>query len=92
MDIVGLVMQLIGGVSGGKGVASISKKLSAGPILDIILGLVGGFAGGQLAGLIPGLEGSGVDIVNILGNLIGGGIGGGALTAIGGLITQSIKK
>jgi len=92
MDIVGLVIQLIGGVSGGKAVASISKKLSAGPIFDIILGLVGGFAGGQLAGLIPGLEGSGVEIVNVLGNLIGGGIGGGALTAIGGLITQSIKK
>jgi hypothetical protein len=92
MDIVGLVIQLIGGVAGSKGVASISKKLSAGPILDIILGLVGGFAGGQLASLIPGLEGSGVDIVNVLGNLIGGGIGGGALTAIGGLITQSIKK
>jgi uncharacterized membrane protein YeaQ/YmgE (transglycosylase-associated protein family) len=92
MDIVGLVIQLIGGVAGGKGVASISKKLSSGPVLDIILGLVGGFAGGQLAGLIPGLEGSGVDIVNVLGNLIGGGIGGGALTAIGGLITQSIKK
>jgi hypothetical protein len=92
MDLVGLVVQLIGGVAGGKGISAISEKLSAGPILDIILGLVGGFAGGQLAGLIPGLEGNGVDIVNILGNLIGGGIGGGALTAIGGLITQSIKK
>jgi hypothetical protein len=92
MDIVGLIIQLIGGVAGGKGIAAISEKLSAGPILDIVLGLVGGFAGGQLAGLIPGLEGSGTDIVNVLGSLIGGGVGGGALTAIGGLITQSIKK
>jgi len=92
MDIPGLVIQLIGGVAIGRSMKMISEKLTSGPVLDIILGMVGGFAGGQLAGIIPGLEGSGVDIANVLGNLIGGGIGGGALTAIGGLITQSIKK
>lgn len=91
MDIVSIVIQLIGGLAGGKSIKTISDKFTSGPILDIILGLVGGFAGGQLAGLIPGLEGSGVDIVSVLVNLIGGGIGGGALTAIGGLITQAIK-
>lgn len=92
MDIPGLVIQLIGGVAAGRTIKSISEKLSSGPVLDIILGLVGGFAGGQLASLIPGLGGEGVDIVNVLLDLISGGIGGGALVAIGGLITQLIKK
>jgi len=92
MDIPGLVIQLIGGVTAGRSLKSISEKLSSGPVLDLILGLVGGFAGGQLAGLIPGLAGEGVDILNVLVNLIAGGIGGGALTAIGGLLSQTLKK
>jgi uncharacterized membrane protein YeaQ/YmgE (transglycosylase-associated protein family) len=70
----------------------ISEKLSSGPVLDIILGLVGGFAGGQLAGLIPGLDGNGINITSVLLNLISGGIGGGMFTALGGLISQPLKK
>ncbi len=92
MDIPGLIIQLIGGMTAGRSIKSISEKLSSGPVLDIILGLVGGFAGGQLSRFIPGLEGNGIDIVSVIVNLISGGIGGGALTAVGGLITQALKK
>ncbi len=92
MDIPGLVIQLIGGVTAGRSIKSFSEKLSSGPVLDVILGLVGGFAGGQLANLIPGLESSGVDISSVLINLIAGGIGGGLLTAVGGLLTQTIMN
>lgn len=92
MDLASILIQLIGGVAGSKGITQIFKKLSSGPILDIILGLVGGFGGAQLAGLIPGLDAGGMDLGGILTSLLGGGIGGGALTAIGGLITQAIKK
>ena len=92
MDIPGLVIQLIGGVAAGRSIKSISEKLSSGAVLDIILGLVGGFAGGQLVSLIPGLEGNGVDITSVLINLISGGIGGGLFTALGGLISQTLKK
>jgi len=92
MDIPGLVIQLIGGVAAGRSIKSLSEKLSSGPVLDIILGLIGGFAGGQLASLIPGLETSGVEIASVIINLISGGIGGGLFTALGGLISQSLKK
>jgi len=90
MNIINLVIQLIGGVAGAQGITAIFKQLSSGPMLDTIIGLVGGFAGGQLAGLIPGLEGT--DLVGVIGNLVGGGLGGGALTAIVGLIRQTLKK
>ena len=92
MNIPGLVIQLIGGAAVGRSMNSISEKLSSGPVLDIILGLIGGFAGGQLTNLIPGLEATGVDIASVLINLISGGIGGGLFTALGGLLSQIIKK
>ncbi len=92
MDLASILIQLIGGVAGSKGITRIFKKLSSGPILDVILGLAGGFGGAQLAGLIPGLDAGGMDLGSVLINLLAGGIGGGALTAIGGLITQVIKK
>ena len=92
MNLPGLIIQLIGGVSAGRSVKMVSEKLSSGPLLDIILGLVGGFAGGQLFSLIPGLEVNGVGIASVLINLISGGIGGGLFTGLGGLISQSLKK
>jgi len=92
MNIQGLIIQLIGGVSAGRSMKMISEKLSSGPVLDIILGLVGGFAGGQLAGLIPGLETNSIDIASVLINLISGGLGGGVFTALGGLVSQTLKK
>jgi len=92
MNIPGLVIQLIGGVAAGRSMKSLSEKLSSGPVLDIILGLIGGFAGGQTANLIPGLEANGVDIASVLINMISGGIGGGLFTAIGGLLSQTLKK
>jgi uncharacterized membrane protein YeaQ/YmgE (transglycosylase-associated protein family) len=92
MNIQGLIIQLIGGVSAGRSMKLISEKLSSGPVLDIILGLVGGFAGGQLISLIPGLETNGVEITSVIINLISGGIGGGLFTALGGLLSQTLKK
>jgi len=90
MNLVNLVIQLIGGVTGAQSITAIFKQFSSGPTLDTIIGLIGGFAGGQLAGLIPELEGSG--IVPVIGNLIGGGLGGGVLTALVGFIRQALKK
>jgi hypothetical protein len=90
MDLTSLVIQLIGGVASAQGITTIFKKLSSGSTLDTITGLIGGFAGGQVAGLIPGMEGT--DIVAVLGNLVGGGLGGGVLTAIVGLVRQALKR
>ena len=92
MAIVGTVIQMMGGVAGGKAITSNFRNLSSGKILDLILGLIGGFAAGQVVGLIPGLDQNSTDIVNVLANLIAGGLGGGAATALGGLITQRVKK
>ncbi len=90
MNLINVVIQLIGGAAGAQGITKIFSQLSSGPILDKIIGVIGGFAGGQLAGLIPGLEGT--DLVAIIGNLVVGGVGGGALTAIVGLIRQAINQ
>ena len=74
------------------------KSASLGTLGNSLSGLVGGGLVGKLIGiLLPALGAAaankgGLDIVEIIKQLIGGGVGGGALTLIIGLIKSMMSK
>lgn len=98
--ILPLIVQLIGGGSGGNYAGQLIKGVSLGTNANLITGAIGGLAGTFLAGQIPGLDGL-VGSMFVDGNfvpaaLIGQGLtgvaGGGILTAIVGFAKNNLMK
>ena len=95
-QIIPLIVQLIGGAAGGNVVGALLKNANLSAIVRTVLGVLGGVGGGQLAALIPALQGLLGDQAGtggqILGNAGTSAIGGALLTAIVGLIKQSMSQ
>src|SRR6218665_465545 len=106
--IIPILVQLVGGGVGGNVISAIIKKVNLGPAGNSIVGAIGGWLGTWLAGMIPGLDGivkgvastaatagagtGGVDFGSLLGQGATGIVGGGLLTAIAGLVKNSMNK
>jgi hypothetical protein len=78
--LVPFIIQLISGAIGGLIAGIIFRKISLGPVGNILAGIVGGGIGGQMAGMaaIIGLDGYIADVLT-------GGFGGGGLMVVIGL-------
>lgn len=97
--IVALIVQLIGGGVGGGAIGKLVKSVDLGTTGNVVVGGIGGVAGSWLAALIPGLSGmlggvaaGGLDVGALAGQGVTGLVGGGILTAIAGLIKNSMAK
>lgn len=92
--LINLILQIVGGVIGGNGIAGAVKNASLGSTGNTIAGAIGGLAGGGLlSALIPALAGGtgGFDIAAAVGQLVGGGVSGAVVTAIVGMIINATK-
>lgn len=98
--ILPLVVQLIGGGSGGDMVGKMTENKSLGSKGNMIAGALGGLAGVFLAGQIPGLDGVLGDMINdggfnpsaLLAQGLTSVVGGGILTAIAGFVKNNMVK
>ncbi len=94
--IVNLIIQIIAGALAGNGTAAAVKNADLGTAGNSIAGAIGGIGGGWLLPALTGLgataAGGGLDIGSIVGQIVGGGVGGAILTAIVGLIKNSMQK
>jgi uncharacterized membrane protein YeaQ/YmgE (transglycosylase-associated protein family) len=93
--IVNLIIQLVAGALGGNAAGASMKNMDLGKLGNTIAGAIGGVGGGQLLQLlIPAMaaaaQGGGFDIGALVGQVVGGGVGGAILTAIVGLIKNSM--
>ncbi len=101
-----LVIQLVSGAAGGGIVGNLVKTVGMSMVSKMLLGGAGGLIGGgamgagPLGGILGGLLGmgatgepaAGMDMGAILGQIAGGAVGGGALTGIGGILANMMKK
>ena len=89
-----LLINLLGGAVGGNLAGGLMKKLSLGTLWNSVVGIIGGGLGGQLLSALGvlGGGGAGLDIGNILGNILSSGVGGGVLLAIVGYVKNMMKK
>ena len=92
MDFTSLALQLLGGLAGGNAAGKALPNLDLGALGNSITGAAGGIAGGQLLqALIPALSGAGGgDIGALAGQLFGGGVTGAIVTALVGLVMQTM--
>ena len=92
--IINLIIQLIAGAIGGNALGATVMNMTLGSTGNTIAGAIGGVGGGWiLQALIPVLQGAGgVDAASVIGQLVGGGVGGAILTAIVGVIKNSMAK
>jgi hypothetical protein len=93
-QLIPIIVQLLGGAVGGNAVGALLKNVNLSAVVKTIAGIIGGVGGGQLASVLGILQA-------ILGNSQGGqlagnagasAIGGAILTAIVGIIKQSMDK
>lgn len=96
MSLLSLIIQLLGGAAGGNIVGSLLKNANLTSILKTVLGIIGGVGGGQLAALLPMLQGilgpQASTPSQLIGNVGTSAIGGAVLTAIVGMIKQSMDQ
>jgi len=85
--LVPFIIQLVSGAIGGLVAGLIFRKISLGPIGNILAGIVGGGLGGQLTGfaVIVGLDGYIADV-------LAGGFGGAGLMVAMGLAKLLMPK
>lgn len=92
--MVNLIIQLIAGALGGNAAGAAMKNLDMGALGNSIAGAIGGAGGGTLlTALLPMLqaaESGNVDVGALLGQAVGGGVAGAIVTAIVGLIKNSM--
>lgn len=95
--VINLIIQLISGAAGSNLLASFVNKLNLGPVGNTIVGALGGAGAGQLLTALLGSgtaetagAASGVDIGSLVSQIVGSGAGGAVLTAIVGLIRNSM--
>ncbi|WP_051078205.1 hypothetical protein [Legionella shakespearei] len=95
MEIINLIISLISGVAGGNVAGTLAKKESLGAIGNSLTGLIGGGLATYLAkamDLLQQVQGSGVDVGALLGNVGTGGVGGAVLMLIVGYIKKAMAK
>lgn len=101
--LIPLIIQAISGAAGSGIVGNLIKTVGMKFVAKLILGAIGGVAGGSIAsgagpldgllgGLMAGDARSGMDMGGILTQVAGGAFGGGALTGIGGILANMMKK
>ncbi len=101
--LIPLIIQAISGAAGSGIVGNLIKTVGMKFVTKLILGAIGGVAGGSIAsgagpldgllgGLMAGDARSGMDMGSILTQVAGGAVGGGALTGIGGILANMMKK
>jgi uncharacterized membrane protein YeaQ/YmgE (transglycosylase-associated protein family) len=89
-----LIISLLGGAVGGNVAGSLLKNYSLGTLWNSVVGILGGGLGGQVLSALNLFVhgGSGLDIGNIVGNIVSSGVGGGILMVIVGLIKKMVAK
>lgn len=94
--VINLIIQIVAGALAGNGTAAALKNADMGTAGNSIVGAIGGIGGGWLLPVLTGLgaaaAGGGMDIGTIVGQVVGGGVGGAILTAIVGMIRNSMQK
>ena len=95
--IVKLIIDIVAGALAGNGVAAAVKNADMGTAGNSIAGAIGGLGGGWiLTALMPGADAAaaagGLDIGGIITQIIGSGVGGAVLTAVVGMIKNSMQK
>ena len=97
--LMALVVQVIAGIIGGQAVGAGVKQAAMGQLPKILSGALGGLAGGTILGSLLG--GGAVDPAAVaaatngafdLKNLLGGAGGVAILTAIVGIVMNSMKR
>jgi hypothetical protein len=92
--MINLIIQLIAGAIGGNAAGASMKNLDLGTLGNTIAGALGGAGGGTLlTALLPMLQGAAgtdIDIAALAGQAVGGGVAGAIVTAIVGLIRNSM--
>ena len=91
--LIPIIIQAISGAAGGGIVSSILKQVGTALLPKLIAGALGGIGGGQilggaLGGMLGGDPAGGMDIGNILGQVISSAGGGGVLAAIAGALLK----
>ncbi|WP_028388405.1 hypothetical protein [Legionella fairfieldensis] len=95
MDIVGMLVNLVSGGVGGNILGAAWKEKSLGAIGNTIAGLVGGVAGTyimQAVGVLNSLGLGNMSVSSLLGNVGSSAVSGAVLTAIVGLIKNSMSN
>ena len=95
MDIVGTLISLISGGVGGNILGAAWKDKSLGAIGNSIAGLIGGAAGAyimQAVGVLNTLGLGDMSVSSLAGNVGSSAIGGAILTAIVGMIKNSMSN
>ena len=96
MDPLLLVVQVLGGSSGGHLAASMLKSLNLGAVGNLLSGMIGGFLGGNVVnsalGVTKSVAATGVDPGVVLSQLVGSGIGGGLMMILVGMIRQVFSR
>jgi hypothetical protein len=95
--LIPIILQAISGAVGGGIVGSIVKTAGMALLPKLLAGVVGGVGGGAALGpIISGALGAdpagGLDMMNIIGQLVSGAAGGGVLTGLAGAVMGAMKK
>lgn len=96
MDVVALLIQFVGGATGGNIAGSLLRRISLGPIGNTIAGMVGGGIGTVLldGGLGPD-HAAALTLLDpgaIIGEIAAAGIGGNAMMVFVGLLRQWLSR
>ncbi len=96
MDVVALLIQLVGGATGGNIAGSLLRRMSLGPVGNTIAGMVGGGVGTVLleGGLGPSQRAALalLDPGAVIGEIAAAGVGGGAMMILVGLLRQILSR
>lgn len=90
--IVAIIVQAVAGMVGGGIAGQMVKTVGMAVLPKLLAGAVGGVAGGSLLGAVFGtgtvdpVSTGGLDVAQLLVQVVGGLVGGGALTGIAGKV------
>jgi hypothetical protein len=92
-----VILNLIAGAAGGNAIGKTSPNFDLGTIGNTLAGLVGGGVLGQLVTLLlpaitTAFQSGNLSVGGIVSQLVAGGAGGAILTAVVGLIKNSMMK
>jgi hypothetical protein len=94
--MINLIIQIVAGALGGNAAGATMKNLDLGALGNTIAGALGGAGGGTLlTALMPmlmGAAGGEVDLASLAGQAVGGGVAGAVVTAIVGMIKNSMAR
>ena len=90
-----IIIQVIAGVMGGGGIASVLKDANMGSTGNMIAGALGGLGGGSILGMLgaagtaAGDAAGGGMLGSLISSAVGGGAGGAILTAVAGVLMMA---